>query len=128
MTNYDQESIQWVKSQNQLMVGARGPLCARLFLNFALDTEFLLDMQHVQSVNQFDLCQSIYIDNADGGSAVVVTIPSSGMRIVAKSGSQGWYNVVCPNPIRITFDCAGGSPVTVLLSNTAIPGAIWSAI
>ncbi len=128
MANVDQRQVQFVPSQNQLMVGTKGPLALRLFLDFTAQTEFVLDAQNLQSLNQFDLCQTIFVDNADGGSAVNVTIPASGQRIVVKSGQQGYFNVICPNPIKMVFDCAGGSPVTVFLINVAIPGAVWSAI
>lgn len=130
MANVDQNALQFIPSQNQLMVGKKGPLVAKLYLDFTQAQEYDLDMQHAQSVNQFDLCQSIYIDNADGGAAVTVIFDPSGVafRVVAKSGTEGWYNVVCPNPIKARFLCAGGSPVTILMTNVAIPGAIWSAI
>lgn len=128
MANINQGQLQIISSQNQLMVGGKGPLAVRLFLDFAAQAEYVLDLQNMQSLNQFDLCQTLYVDNADGGSAVTITIPSSGQRIVVKAGEQGYFNVICPNPIKIVFDCAGGNPVTVFLINTAIPGAVWSAI
>jgi len=128
MSNVNQLQLQIVQSQNQLMVGGKGPLAVRLFLDFSAQPEYVVDLQNLQSTNQFDLCQTIYVDNADGGSAVIVTIPSSGQRITVKAGEQGYFNVICPNPIKMVFDCAGGNPVTVFLINTAIPGAVWSAI
>ncbi len=128
MANINQQQVQQIASQNQLMVGGKGPLALRLFLDFAAQTEYVFDAQNLQATNQFDLCQTLYVDNADGGSAVIITIPTSGQRIVVKAGEQGYFNVICPNPIKLVFDCAGGSPVTVFLINVAIPGAVWSAI
>jgi hypothetical protein len=125
--NIDQQQLQIIPAQNQLIAGAKGPLAVRLFLDFSAQTQYVLDLQNMQGNNQFDLCQTLYIDNADGGSAVLITIPGSGQRITAKSGFQGYVNVICPNPIKMIFDCAGGSPVTVFLINVAIPGAIWNA-
>ena len=60
MANYDQETIQFFGSQNQLMVGAKGPLCARLIMDFAQQPEYVLDMQNVQARNMFDLCQTMF--------------------------------------------------------------------
>ena len=128
MSNVNQGQIQVIGSQNQLMVGGKGPLAVRLFLDFSAQPEYVLDLQNMQSLNQFDLCQTLFVDNADGGSAVIITIPSSGQRIVVKAGEQGYFNVICPNPIKIVFDAAGGQPVTVFLINVAIPGAVWTAI
>lgn len=127
--NYDQRSIQFLPIRNQqVLQGKKGPMAARLVLDFSASPHYDLDMQNVQSTNQFDLCQTLWIDNADGGSNVTVTIAGSGQRIVAKAGSQGYYNVMCPNPIRMGFDGAGGNPVMVDLIDVAIPGAVWSAI
>jgi hypothetical protein len=128
VANLNQQQVQVVQSQNQLLVGAKGPLALRLYLDFAAQSEYVVDLQNLQATNQFDLCQCIYVDNADGGSAVIIAIPSSGQRIIVKAGEQGYFNVICPNPIKFVFDCAGGNPVTVLLINVAIPGAVWSAI
>ena len=126
--NINQKQVQVVASQNQLIAGAKGPLAVRLYLDFAAQSQYVFDAQNMQGTNQFDLCQTLYVDNADGGAAVNITIPSSGQRITVKSGQQGYYNVICPNPIKIVFDCAGGSPVTAYLINVAIPGSTWSAI
>jgi hypothetical protein len=128
MANFDQLKLQIIPIQNQLMVGAKGPLAVRLFLDFGAQPEYVVDLQNLQSTNQFDLCQTIFVDNSAGGSAVNITIPSSGQVIVVKAGAQGYFNVICPNPIKIVFDCSGGSPVTAFLINVAIPGAVWSAI
>jgi hypothetical protein len=128
MANINQFQLQVIGSQNQLMVGGKGPLAVRLFLDFSAQPEYIVDLQNIQSTNQFDLCQTIFVDNSSGGSAVMVRIPSSGQVIVVKAGEQGYFNVICPNPIKIVFDAAGGQPVTVFLINTAIPGAVWSAI
>lgn len=128
MSVIDQQSIQVFPTNSQLMVGGKGPLAARLIMDFTQTSEYDLDMQNFQSLNQFDLCQTIFVDNANGGAPVSILIPSSGQLIVVKNGTQGYFNVICPNPIRMIFTCAGGQIVTVFLINTAVPGASWSAI
>lgn len=129
MANTPQQSIQFVPIQNQLVLtGKKGPMAARVIIDFTVQNSFDLDMQQVQSTNQFDLCQTVFIDNSAGGSAVTVTIAGSGQVIVAKPGSQGYYNVLCPNPIKMNFQSAGGAVCTIFLIDVAIPGAVWSAI
>jgi hypothetical protein len=124
----NQQQVQFIPSKNQLLMGAKGPLCARLNLDFsAPNAHYDLDMQQVQSTNNFDFCQTMFIDNSAGGAPIVVTIPASGQVIFAKAGTQGYYNVVCPNPIKMSFDSSGGQLATILLLNVAIPGATWSA-
>ena len=124
----DQQQIQMIPTQNQLLVSGKGPLCARLTMDFTQTSEYILDLQNVQALHQFDLCQTIFVDNSSGGAPITISIPSSGQKVVVKNGDQGYYNVICPNPIKMIFDCAGGQIVTVFLLNIAIPGASWSAI
>lgn len=126
--NIDQQTIQIFPSNNQLMVGGKGPLCARLIMDFTQTAEYDLDMQNLQALNQFDLCQTIWVDNSAGGAPITIEIPASGQSVVVKNGTQGHFNVVCPNPIKMKFKCDGGQTVTVFLLNSAIPGATWSAV
>ena len=128
MGNINQSAIQYVTTQNQLLVTGKGPLAARVIIDFTAQADYDLDMQNAQSLNQFDLCQTIFVDNSAGGAAVTITIAGSGQVIVVKAGQQGYYNVMCPNPIRMHFNSAGGALVTVFLIDVAIPGATWSAI
>ena len=128
MANLNQQQIQFFPIQNQQIVGKKGPLAARLVLDFSQQSQYNLDMQNAQSLNQFDLCQTIFVDNSAGGSAVMITIAGSSQVIVVKSGTQGYFNVICPNPINISFQSAGGQVVTIFLIDVAIPGATWSAI
>lgn len=127
MANVNQQQVQFIPSQNQLLMGKKGPLCARLNLDFTTATHYDLDMQQVQSTNNFDFCQTLWIDNSAGGAPIVVTIPASGQVISCKAGQQGYFNVVCPNPIKMSFDSNGGALATIFLLNVAISGQVWSA-
>jgi len=124
--NVNQGQVQFIPSQNQLLMGKKGPLCARINMDFSAASAYHLDMQQVQSTNQFDFCQTIFVDNSAGGAAISITIQGSGQVIVAKAGTQGYYNVVCPNPIVMDFNSAGGQLAQILLINVAIPGSVWT--
>lgn len=120
-----QQGVQITPINNQLMVGKKGPLAVRLIMDFTQTNEYDLDLQNTQATAQFDLCQTIYVDNSAGGAPLSVVFPDNGQTIVVKAGTQGYYNVMCPNPIRIQFLCSGGQIITVFLINIAIPGAVW---
>ena len=123
--NVNQLQVQFQPIQNQLIVGKKGPLAAFMLLDFTITNEWDLDMQQVQGTNQFDLCQTIYIDASAAGADFQVFVPGSQQIITAKAGTQGYYNIICPNPIKMQFTCAGGQ-VRIHLTNVAIPGAVWS--
>lgn len=123
--NINQEQIQIFPIKNQLVSSQKGPLAAFILMDFTSTPEYDLDMQQVQATAQFDLCQTVYIDASLAGADFSVFIPGSQQFITAKAGTQGYYNVVCPNPIKMQFTCAGGQ-VRAHLINVAIPGAVWA--
>src|ERR1700677_2605371 len=125
--NIDQNQLQIFPIQSQVQT-TNGPLAVLLFMDFGAQPEYDLDLQNIQARGFFDFCQSVYIDNSAGGAAVELDIGNPDtpiMTVVAKAGSQGWYNVVCQNPIQMRFSSSGGAPCKVLLADVAIPGATW---
>ena len=121
----DQTQVQITPINNQLMVGKKGPLALRLIMDFTQTSEYDLNLQNTQATAQFDLCQTLFVDNSQGGAPLTIIFPTNGQTIVVKAGTQGYYNVMCPNPIAIQFQCSGGQIITVFLINIAIPGATW---
>lgn len=128
MSNLNQNTVQFLPIQNQMMPSGPSALAARISIDFSAQSDYDLDMQAVQSQGKFDRCQSMFIDNADGGAPIFVTFKGSGQRIALKGGWQGWFNVVSPNPISLHFASAGGALCNVLLTDVAIPGATWAAV
>lgn len=129
--NLNTDQLQVVPIQNQMVAGRLGPLAVRLYVDFAQTSEFDVSLQNMQARGQFDLCQTIFVDNSQGGAAVNITIGVPGspiFTIVAKAGTQGYYQVICPNPILMQFTSNGGAPCTIYLINIAIPGVVWSAV
>lgn len=123
--NVNQQQVQYIPSKNQLLMGKKGPLACKISMDFSATTQYKLNLQQQQSTNNFDFCQTIFIDNSKGGDTLTVTIGGSGQQIVAKAATQGYYNVICPNPIELVFDSNGGALATVFLINVAIPGHVW---
>lgn len=116
--------------RNQQVAGSKGPLALILGMDFSLDTSFDINLQNVQALKQFDLCQAIYVDNS-GNAPVFVTIGNPGspiMKVTARPNTQGWYQVICPNPIVMQFTSSSGAAVNVTLVNVAMPGVVWDTI
>jgi hypothetical protein len=122
--NINQQQVQILPIQNQQLVGDKGGLAAFLLLDFTVTPEWDLDLQQIQGTNQLDLCQTLFIDASQAGADFQAFVPGSQQIIVAKAGTQGYYNVICPNPIKMQFTCAGGQ-VRVHVLNVAIPGMVW---
>jgi hypothetical protein len=127
MSVVNQLQVQYIPSKNQLMVqGKKGPIAGVLVLDFSAAPTFHLDLQNDQSRGYIDLVQTIYIDNSAGGDQVVINISGSQQVIIAKAGTQGYYNVICPNPIVMDISSNGGQVAKFHFINVAIPGAVWS--
>ena len=129
MSAINPTQLQFMASQNQLAATGQGPLACRIIMPFATQALYTLDLQAQQAQNKFDLCQTIFVDNSDdtgGGGVVTIIIPSSGQQIVIPAQTQGYFNVVCPNPIAMSFASTGTQTVNVLLLDVAIPGAVWT--
>ena len=129
--NLNADQLQISPIQNQQVAGRLGPLAVRLFMDFSVQNEYDVNLQNVQAQNKFDLCQTVFIDNSAGGAAVTLTIGVKGsptFTVVAKAGTQGYYQVICPNPIVMQFTSSGGAPCTAYLINIAISGVVWSAV
>lgn len=124
----DPKQVQRIPTQNQRVQGKDGPIVCRVNLNFdptAGAAHFDLDLQNPQGAGLIDFVQTIFIDNSKGGDTVSVTFKASGQVIVAKAFSQGWYNVICTNPIQVGFDSNGGALCTIFMTNAAVPGHTW---
>jgi hypothetical protein len=79
---------------------------------------------------RFSMLQTIFIDMDGQANPLTVTINGSGQRIIAKQNTQGYYNVLAPNPIKVRFQTSAGGVIAlpVYLCNMAIPGSVWATV
>lgn len=123
----DDKQLQIVPTQNNLVPGCEGGEAVRLVLDFTAADQYTIDLQNFQATRKFEGCQAIKVINRTGTS-VLVSIPSSGDSFTAKANTEGWYNVICPNPIKLLFQCAGGDVIQAFIANVPIPGAVWPTV
>jgi hypothetical protein len=99
-------------------------------LDFSVTTEYDLDAQNIQSLGWIQYVQTVFIDNSANADALVLTVDPNGsaQQIIAGPNSQGYYNALCPNPVKMSFVTAGGVVVPIYLTDVAIPGAVWSTV
>lgn len=121
-------SLNFSQPSNQ-QVPDEGPKAIPLLLDFSGSVgNYTLDFLVQQQQGFFSMLQTIYVDNSQGTNDVTITLNISNQKIVAKAGTQGYYSVLCPNPIRLTFSSAiNGVIVPVFLINVPISGMVWSA-
>lgn len=90
---------------------------------------FVLDLSPIQRNLAFiSMIQTVYVDAADQTVPLVITDLNSRQRIIVKPQTQGYYNIISPNPVKLQFDCSGGADMSVHLLNTAVPGVVWPTV
>jgi hypothetical protein len=76
--------------------------------------------------------QGAYIDLAQSGFAMTLTVPATGQAVTAKAYSQGYYALLVPMPVKLiavlSGSPAGNVPVMVILYNTVIGSETWSTV
>lgn len=104
-----------------------GPKIVPLDLDFTTNDSYFLDTELIQSqARLISMLQSIYVDLATSTVDLTMVVEGTRQRFIFKAGTQGYYTVLAPNPLRITFTCAGGPALRVHLINVAIAGATWN--
>lgn len=118
------EQLQQCPVQNQV-VPAKGPKAIPIILDFSVDTEFQLDYSNVQAQGRFELLQGLFVDNSNNGSALTITIEGTAQRLIVPATSQAYLPVLCQNPVKLSFDSAGGVSVKAYLLNFPVAPAVW---
>lgn len=124
------QALPILQTQNQY-VPDEGPKGIPLFLSFTDGTtnEFDLDLEQWQSQGWLSMVQCIYIDMSQATSPLTVSLAGGFQNIVAKVNTQGYYSVLCPNPVKIKFlGTANMGKVTVILVNVPIAGHAWATV
>lgn len=126
MTPINQNALQIVPTLNQLLPD-EGPCSIPVSIDFTKDTVFRLDLQEFQAAQKrFSILQTVYIDLKSVTADLRIDINNSRQVIIAKGGTQGYYTVLVPNPVKLLFTSTAGAGLQiVILINVPIPSAVW---
>lgn len=94
-----------------------GPLALPIRLDFSANTSYTLDYSNQTARGFMDMVQTIFVDNFGNGAILKITIQGSQQVLQIPAGTQGYFPVICPNPVRIQFDSTGGTVQSVILLN-----------
>jgi hypothetical protein len=122
----DNKQVGFVLTPNQ-SIPKEGPKVIPLILDFSTVDTWDLDGQYIGALGRFSMIQTVFIDMDGQANPLTLIVNGSGQKIIAKTNTQGYYNVMVPNPWKLQFrSTAGGNiAVPVYLLNVAIPGAVW---
>ena len=123
----DQNSIPIALPFNQLNP-EEGTRSIRIPLDFSKTGVYTLDLTTVQDKGYFSMLQTIFVDASAATGSTSILDQGSQQTIIAGKNTQGYYPLLAPNPVQLTFSNASGSDfVTLWLINVAIPGVVWVA-
>jgi len=119
------------------LLPAEGPKAVPILLDFSgAATSYTVDLSEMQAQAYISMVQSMFIDmsKAAPGSGLLVTMPNGLQTIQAVYATQGYYQVLVQNPVKLTFTQLGTPPaaagigaiIQVTLLNIAVPGVVWS--
>jgi hypothetical protein len=112
-----------------LLAAPEGPRAVPISLDFSQSTEYDIDLQGYMSQTFISMVQAIFIDNSDNGSPLQVNIGNGGQVIQIAPNRQGYFMLLCPNPVvLIRFISQGGVPVQVQLLNFPVANHDWPSI
>jgi hypothetical protein len=106
-------------------------------MDFSQANQFSIDMMQFQELGFASMIQTMWIDMSTSDISMQVTINGSQQIIVAKGRTQGYYNVMAPNPVKFVFSCPGGPGldattgrvgVRVHCLNLPIAGVTWATV
>lgn len=116
---------------NQI-IPEEGPRSVPLILDFSAADSYDLDLEMYQQLGWFSMLQTIYADMADnlGGLPLIITVNGqTQQRICVSPQKQGYFAVLCPNPVKLTFACTDTTRIArIQLINVAIAGVVWDAV
>lgn len=129
MGSINQQALIVSMVQNQY-VPSEGPKAIPIALDFtgAVGT-YVLDATQFQELGNLQMVQTIFADLSGSANPMTITINGSGQQVVCKAHTQGYYPVLCPNPVKLQFDSAtSGSVIPIELINVAIAGVVWPTV
>lgn len=100
-----------------------------LLLDFGAFTEYDVDCSQLTQQSQISMIQTIFVDTSNNAAAMVIAVDPNGINqvIVANGNTQGYYPILAPNPLLITFSSTSGVVQKVQLINAPIAGSVWAA-
>jgi hypothetical protein len=110
------------------LVPTEGPKGIPILLNFSSSAQYTLDLTLQVDQKKISMVQTVYVDASSATDDLSITINGTNQVVIAKAGTQGYYQLLVPYPPRFTFDNSSGSDlIPIILLNVPIPGVVWSA-
>jgi hypothetical protein len=124
--NINQIALTAVALDRCMGMPKEGPKCVPVpGLDFTAADSYTLQAMQFENRGFLGMIQSVFIDTS-GSTVAASVIVNNVQTITAPPGTQGFYPILVPNPVELTFSCPGGpSRLPVVLINFPICCNVW---
>ena len=126
----NQNGLRWMEVNNQAPP-TEGPRALPVLLDFSAatgNTSIIADLSNLMARTQISMIQTIFIDLSGTDDSISIVAQGTVQVITAKGRTQGYYNMLIPNPAVLQITCTGqpDAAIPIQLINVPIAGAVWS--
>lgn len=98
----------------------QGPKALPITLDFTAVQEIRFDLLLEETNGVIQYIQSIWVDNADNLSPLILTFSQTQQRLVIPAGAQGAWPVITPDQTQVRAQTVGGVVCQVILLNVPL--------
>jgi len=98
----------------------QGPKALPVTLDFTATQEIKFDLLLEETSGVIQFIQSIWVDNADNASPLILTFSQTQQRLVIPANAQGAWPVICPDQTQVRAQTVGGVVCQVILLNVPL--------
>lgn len=128
MSVFNYNSLAFTQTNNHALP-EEGPRAVPVPLDFSPggSPDYRLDLQNFMAQAKITMIQSVFIDLKDSDQPLLITVNGSNQKLQAKGRTQGYYQLLAPNPLTLEFHMDNGTTsIVVHLINVPIPGVVWA--
>ena len=109
-----------------VLVPAGGPKCIPIDVDFTAVASVILDGTTIVAQGKIEYLQGVFIDNSANLNNVSLTMSSTNQVIICPKQSQGYFQIMVPDPPQIIAATPIGIVIPMFFYNVPIQPNVWS--
>lgn len=109
-----------------VLVPAGGPKCIPIDVDFTNVASVILDGTTIVAQGKIEYLQGVFIDNSANLNNVSLTMSSTNQVIICPKQSQGYFQIMVPDPPQIIAATPIGIVIPMFFYNVPIQPNVWS--
>lgn len=112
-----------------LLAAPEGPKAVPVLLDFSQTNQYNVDLSNYMARTFITMVQALYLDNSGNNAPLIVNIGNGGQLIQIAPNRQGYFMILCPNPVNyLSFSSQGGVIVNAYLLNFPVATHDWPCV